>query len=477
MAEAVAVIGIAASVVKLVGISYKVLSRISKVGGAAATYQQPFERIGSQLPLLLHVVEPVAEDIEESDLGAEVQKALQRALHGCCEEICSLARVLDAVDRDLEGSWLQRSWKVVNNMKYEKRLAVIERSLEQYKSTITLHLAHAGSNRNKLFSSPQELSIFQVPLCQISQLVGRQEWLSEISSRLAQSKKSLPQPTIVVIQGMGGLGKTRLAYEFCQRAWSRREYKCIFWADASNPNTLMRSFDSFLKPFRDQSVFEDDQAKITFIKTALGKMTDPWLIVYDNFDRPSLFQDLTIQDCIPHDSTGRSAILITSRHLDSARLGSALHITGMSEEEGMDLLFQRSGRIRNASDEAEARIIVQSLACLPLAIDQAAAYIAARGMRLQHFHKHNRDRKAIVLSHTPDLWEYRKTIHDPEKESSLSVFTTWELSLRQISNADLKQDSKSHFLTLSGFMDHHNISESIFRNYLDSTERSATEPS
>ena len=62
----------------------------------------------------------------------------------------------------------------------------------------------------------------------------------------------------MVIQGMGGLGKTRLAYEFSQRAWPRREYKCIFWADASNPNTLMRSFDSFLKPFRDQSVLEDD---------------------------------------------------------------------------------------------------------------------------------------------------------------------------------------------------------------------------
>lgn len=57
MAEAVAVIGIAASVAQLVGMRHKVLSRISKLRGAAATYQQPFERIGSQLPLLLHVVE------------------------------------------------------------------------------------------------------------------------------------------------------------------------------------------------------------------------------------------------------------------------------------------------------------------------------------------------------------------------------------------------------------------------------------
>lgn len=112
----------------------------------------------------------------------------------------------------------------------------------------------------------------------------------------------------------------------------------------------------------------------------------------------------------------------------------------MSSEEGVDLLSQWSGRIRNASDEAEARIIVQNLSCLPLVIDQAVAFIAARGMRLQHFHEHYLDRKATVLSHTPDLCEYKKTIHDTEKDSSLSFFTTWELSFRQISNAGLKQD-------------------------------------
>lgn len=112
----------------------------------------------------------------------------------------------------------------------------------------------------------------------------------------------------------------------------------------------------------------------------------------------------------------------------------------MSSEEGVDLLSQWSGRIRNASDEAEARIIVQNLSCLPLVIDQAVAFIAARGMRLQHFHEHYLDRKATVLSHSPDLCEYKKTIHDTEKDSSLSFFTTWELSFRQISNAGLKQD-------------------------------------
>lgn len=68
------------------------------------------------------------------------------------------------------------------------------------------------------------------------------------------------------------------------------------------------------------------------------------------------------------------------------------------------------------------------LGYLPLAIDQAGAYISQRNLPLHRFMKHYKDRKEYVLKHTPSLWEYRRKLDDNKDETLLSVFTTWELS-------------------------------------------------
>ena len=50
---------------------------------------------------------------------------------------------------------------------------------------------------------------------------------------------------------------------------------------------------------------------------------------------------------------------------------------------------------------------------------------------VSHYHK----RKEVILKALPDDWEYWRTISDEERETSLNLFTTWELSLEQISGA------------------------------------------
>ncbi|MCJ1242503.1 hypothetical protein MMC14_010511 [Varicellaria rhodocarpa] len=70
---------------------------------------------------------------------------------------------------------------------------------------------------------------------------------------------------------------------------------------------------------------------------------------------------------------------------------------------------------------------------LALALDQAGAYIRARNLPLKDFTAHYNRRKDVILREIPEEWEYRRVIGNMERETALSIFTTWELSFEQIS--------------------------------------------
>lgn len=117
---------------------------------------------------------------------------------------------------------------------------------------------------------------------------------------------------------------------------------------------------------------------------------------------------------------------------------------------------------------AEGRKIIQKLGYLPLAIDQAGAYISARNLQLRLFAKHYDERKEVVLKYTPSFWEYRRRLGEGEGETLLSVFTTWELSFRQVGQSEDERLVLDHFLTLSAFFGATNLSEDLFKLYFDS---------
>src|SRR2546421_200277 len=103
---------------------------------------------------------------------------------------------------------------------------------------------------------------------------------------------------------------------------------------------------------------------------------------------------------------------------------------GLTEDEALELLFLRSQLIeKRHGDVQEGKRIVKKLGYLPLAIDQAAAYISIRQLPLNLFMQHYEKRKEVILKHTPDsAWVYRTRPDDTEKASAMniSVFTTWD---------------------------------------------------
>ncbi|KAL8673042.1 MAG: hypothetical protein Q9224_007539, partial [Gallowayella concinna] len=120
---------------------------------------------------------------------------------------------------------------------------------------------------------------------------------------------------------------------------------------------------------------------------------------------------------------------------------------------------------------------------LPLAIDQAAAYIAYKRIpsrRLKEFLDIYELQRKKILMYTPTrFWEYNSMqIHEKEDQSkAINAFTTWEMSLEQLITANASEKNElTHFLTLSAYFNPARIEESLFSkywNYDNYQERSA----
>ncbi|TVY92170.1 Nephrocystin [Lachnellula willkommii] len=148
------------------------------------------------------------------------------------------------------------------------------------------------------------------------------------------------------------------------------------------------------------------------------------------------------------------------------RLGHVLSVSDMTRAEALKLLFQISEAEESDANSKEALKIVKRLGLHALAIDQAGAYIRSRNLELGlYLDRYNRRRKK-VLQELPEEWEYRKKSEDdPNKETELSVFTTWDLSFSQISGNEEERKDKERILTLSGFFHNDDIKETLFKAY------------
>ncbi|KAL9585407.1 MAG: hypothetical protein Q9203_004257 [Teloschistes exilis] len=111
--------------------------------------------------------------------------------------------------------------------------------------------------------------------------------------------------------------------------------------------------------------------------------------------------------------------------------------TGVSTVEPLDA----------GEDYEEAKVIVELLGCLPLAVDQGGAYIRSRRRTLASYRRLYEDRKNDILRFKPRLRDYDNT-----------VFTTWDINFEQV-----ERDSKeaSTVLLFFCFLDPSNISEAM----------------
>lgn len=149
-------------------------------------------------------------------------------------------------------------------------------------------------------------------------------------------------------------------------------------------------------------------------------------------------------------------ILLTTRAWDMQRLATRMEVETLSDEQGAALLLRRAGLLApdadllqaSPEDQQLAVSITHTLGGLPLALDQARAYLEATGMGLQEYQELYQVYRQTLLH------ERRSRILDhPEP-----VATTWSLSFRCVQE---KNPAAADLLRLCAYFAPDAIAEEI----------------
>jgi tetratricopeptide (TPR) repeat protein len=265
--------------------------------------------------------------------------------------------------------------------------------------------------------------IENVPYARNPYFTGRETVLHDLHEALSKgSATALTQGHAIF--GLGGIGKTQTAIEYTYRY--RSEYRFIFWTRADTEVALQAGCVEIAKllglPEKDATNPADS---VQAVKHWL-EHTGEWLLIFDNADIPEMLK-------ASYPRTPRGHILLTSRAqlFDTLGIARPLALEKMDPEEALSFLYTRTGRAQ--SDPAEkkaAEHLAAELGYLPLALEQAAAYITAKMARFQDYLAgYLKQRLALLNKAQPKTGEY------PD-----SVASTWALNFQEVEKDPVAAD-------------------------------------
>jgi tetratricopeptide (TPR) repeat protein len=316
-----------------------------------------------------------------------------------------------------------------------------------------------------------------------SRFTGRGDILAKLSDYFIPRPDFKRQPRrIFVLHGMGGIGKTQICLKFSEDMSDRLvhvlslfrhgsqpsfRFSHIFWVDASSADTISQCLKGICSLPAAQSsglVNVSSESALAW----MGSLQNEFLMVLDNAD------SLTAEELEKFFPLSNGVnILITTRNPALSCLTvveNSLGVNDMTEEDAVSLLLRSSALdMTDTSLRNIAKRIVSDLCCLPLAVDQAGAFIRLGAYDLTEYHTlyKKQSQKLLSSSMFKGASLYNKT-----------VFGTWELSMNQLKFKARSNELEVHaaqiailILNIFAFYHYQRISEDIFKNAAENSNQ------
>ncbi|MGH4011175.1 MAG: FxSxx-COOH system tetratricopeptide repeat protein [Pseudonocardiaceae bacterium] len=196
--------------------------------------------------------------------------------------------------------------------------------------------------------------------------VGRDATLVQLRERLRCGGTAVVQ----ALYGMGGVGKTQMAIEYAYRYAGA--YDVVWWVSAEETGLIGERYAALAAEL-DLIPPRADTASAVGALRAYLRGHGRWLLVLDNAESPG-----DLRDWLP---AGPGHILITSRDPGWGELAARVEVDVLPRPESMALVHVS----RPSASEAEADRLAEALGDLPLALAQAAGFLAETGMPIDHY--------------------------------------------------------------------------------------------
>ncbi|EHK97856.1 hypothetical protein M7I_6353 [Glarea lozoyensis 74030] len=321
MAEVILGLSVASSVAQLIQFSQKIVSQLREL--RAGDVPAAFLDIRMRLPLILNIISR----IHDAQLSPGDKETFTIVVERSLKQVHQLTVILDKLTIAKGDSALRKGLKVAFGLVEESRIQNIASSLKDNVQLLTcINIAPAEkekplpAERRSSEAPPlygDSTGVFSVPFIRDSQFVGREKVIRSID-------EAFEKQTRVAVAGIGGVGKSQVAIEYCYQFKDNDPSAHVFWVYGGN-------FARFYQGYRRiaQTV-------------ALPGWDDPETNILDL-------------------------------------------VSTMSKEEATKLFLSKVDGDPHDYDKKEIDNLLHELDYLPLAISQAAAFIEENGISISEY--------------------------------------------------------------------------------------------
>jgi tetratricopeptide (TPR) repeat protein len=274
---------------------------------------------------------------------------------------------------------------------------------------------------------------------------GRSDDLKKLTDGLEKNSISAITQSPQVLCGLGGVGKTQMAIEYANA--NRTKYTAGFWVAAETDAHINAGFAAIAKHLElPAAALPDQKLSVDAAKRWLNE-NKGWLLIFDNADIPAL-----IKDFIPR--VGNGHVILTSRESLPGEFDrlviNQIKLDKMSPGDAFDFLKTRTKRPSPDYEESLAIVeLADKLGCLPLALEQACAYIVENEAPFKKYlDKYKTDGLKLLEEVGPVIGDH------PE-----SVVTTWAINFAVV---EKNHPASIDVLKLSAFLNADDIPYEIF---------------
>ncbi|WP_182666240.1 FxSxx-COOH system tetratricopeptide repeat protein [Streptomyces calidiresistens] len=282
-----------------------------------------------------------------------------------------------------------------------------------------------GGNRNNL---PRRAGGF----------MGRDDFLEYLWAKLEKGQPRVESvPEMLVLYGLGGIGKTQIALEYAHRYGS--QYDLVWWIDADRPGRVQSALAALgdALGLRGDSVREVARATLAALQSdAHGR----WLLILDNVEPDE--EEEVFREYLPTHGPGH--VLITSRHAVRNDAFESIEVVAFTRRESMELLADRLPPVA----DREMNDLAEELGDLPMAVEHAAAWLRSTNVPVHAYLELLRSEAEPAPGGSAERNE-----EDPRSHTA-----TWRVSFQQLRE---ERPAAARLLELCSFLSPDHIAASI----------------